>query len=252
MSGERRASGSPQAGRAAVGLGRRRDLSARSSPGECGSHDRRDDQRPRPDGGSFKAYLATPERGSGPGIVLLQEIFGINQYIRDVAEDYAEEGYVVLAPDLFWRLEPGVELVRERLREGLCALPAIRRAPRRSRISSRPRRLCALSPPARARSARSASASAASSPISRPPRPGRLRGRLLRGRPSSSSSTSCPKIKCPLVLQFAAEDKFVPAAAVAEIRKAFAGRKDVEITSIPASITPSRGPAATLGTSRPR
>src|SRR5262252_8432931 len=62
------------------------------------------------DGGSFKAYLATPEQGSGPGIVLLQEIFGINQYSRDVADYYAEEGYVVLAPDLFWRLEPGVEL----------------------------------------------------------------------------------------------------------------------------------------------
>src|SRR5215831_20858993 len=62
------------------------------------------------DGGSFKAYLATPEQGSGPGILLLQEIFGINQYIRDVADHYAEEGYVVLAPDLFWRLEPGVEL----------------------------------------------------------------------------------------------------------------------------------------------
>src|SRR5260370_7978327 len=62
------------------------------------------------DGGSFKAYLAKPEKGSGPGIVLLQEIFGINQYVRDVADYYAEEGYVVIAPDLFWRLEPGIEL----------------------------------------------------------------------------------------------------------------------------------------------
>ena len=41
--------------------------------------------------GSFKACLAKPEKGSGPGIVLLQEIFGINQYIRDVADYYAEE-----------------------------------------------------------------------------------------------------------------------------------------------------------------
>src|SRR6266550_2405189 len=62
------------------------------------------------DAGKFKAYLAKPAKGSGPGIVLLQEIFGINQYIRDVADHYAEEGYAVLAPDLFWRLEPGVEL----------------------------------------------------------------------------------------------------------------------------------------------
>jgi carboxymethylenebutenolidase len=62
------------------------------------------------DGGSFKAYLAAPAKGSGPGIVLLQEIFGINAYIRSVADYYAEEGYVVLAPDLFWRIKPGIEL----------------------------------------------------------------------------------------------------------------------------------------------
>lgn len=62
------------------------------------------------DGGSFKGYLALPEKGSGPGIVVLQEIFGINANIRSVCDLYAEEGYVVLAPDLFWRLEPGVEL----------------------------------------------------------------------------------------------------------------------------------------------
>src|SRR5882762_7890297 len=61
-------------------------------------------------GGSFKGYLTIPASGSGPGILLLQEIFGVNQYMRDVADYYAEEGYVVLAPDLFWRLEPGVEL----------------------------------------------------------------------------------------------------------------------------------------------
>lgn len=51
-----------------------------------------------------------PASGSGPGILLLQEIFGVNAHIRAVADLYAEEGYVVLAPDLFWRLEPRVEL----------------------------------------------------------------------------------------------------------------------------------------------
>jgi len=62
------------------------------------------------DGGSFKAYVAEPAHGSGPGILLLQEIFGINAYIREMADFYAEEGYVVVAPDLFWRMEPGLEL----------------------------------------------------------------------------------------------------------------------------------------------
>lgn len=65
------------------------------------------------DGGKFKGYLALPPTGKGPGIVLLQEIFGVNAHIRSVAEQYALDGYVVLAPDIFWRQEPGVELAYE-------------------------------------------------------------------------------------------------------------------------------------------
>jgi carboxymethylenebutenolidase len=60
--------------------------------------------------GSFSGYLALPEGGTGPGLVLAQEIFGVNATMRDVADYYAEEGYVVLVPDLFWRQEPNVEL----------------------------------------------------------------------------------------------------------------------------------------------
>ena len=62
------------------------------------------------DGGSFRAYLTLPKAGKGPGIVLCQEIFGVNAYVRETADYYAEEGYVVLAPDLFWRLEPDVDM----------------------------------------------------------------------------------------------------------------------------------------------
>lgn len=62
------------------------------------------------DGTSFPAYLSLPPTGSGPGIVLIQEIFGVNAHIRAVADQYALDGYVVIAPDLFWRQTPGVEL----------------------------------------------------------------------------------------------------------------------------------------------
>ena len=62
------------------------------------------------DGGRFSAYIARPAQGSGPGLVLLQEIFGINSYMRSMADRYAEEGYVVMVPDLFWRMQPGVVL----------------------------------------------------------------------------------------------------------------------------------------------
>jgi carboxymethylenebutenolidase len=62
------------------------------------------------DGGVFKAYLALPEGGRRPALVLLQEIFGVNRHLRELANRYAEEGYVTIAPDLFWRIQPGVEL----------------------------------------------------------------------------------------------------------------------------------------------
>ncbi|MEE9195619.1 MAG: dienelactone hydrolase family protein, partial [Alphaproteobacteria bacterium] len=62
------------------------------------------------DGGEFSGYLALPEGGTGPGIVVAQEIFGVNQVMRLVADRFAEEGYVVLVPDLFWRLEPDIDL----------------------------------------------------------------------------------------------------------------------------------------------
>ena len=55
--------------------------------------------------GDMPAYLWTPESGSGPGILLLQEIFGVSPYIQRRAADLAAAGYVVLAPELYWRLD---------------------------------------------------------------------------------------------------------------------------------------------------
>lgn len=60
--------------------------------------------------GSFSAYLATPKGGTGPGIVVAQEIFGVNQVMRDCADWLASEGFVALVPDLFWRIEPGIQI----------------------------------------------------------------------------------------------------------------------------------------------
>jgi carboxymethylenebutenolidase len=57
--------------------------------------------------GSFDMTVWLPEAGHGPGVLLLQEIFGVSDYIRAVAADLAALGYVVAAPDLFWRLKPG-------------------------------------------------------------------------------------------------------------------------------------------------
>ncbi len=59
---------------------------------------------------TFDGYLTLPPTGTGPGLVLVQEIWGVNAHIRAVAEQYALDGYVVLAPDVFWRQQRRVEL----------------------------------------------------------------------------------------------------------------------------------------------
>ena len=56
---------------------------------------------PRPDGQSVNAYLAEPESGSGPGVVVIQEWWGLNDHIKDIANRYANEGFVAIAPDLY-------------------------------------------------------------------------------------------------------------------------------------------------------
>jgi carboxymethylenebutenolidase len=62
------------------------------------------------DGKPLTGYRALPASGHGPAVVVLQEIFGVNAAMRQVADDLAAEGYVAFVPDLFWRLQPRVEL----------------------------------------------------------------------------------------------------------------------------------------------
>ena len=59
----------------------------------------------------FDCYVARPDVvGTYPVIIVLQEIFGVNAGIRSIADNYAAKGYIAVAPDLFWREEPGVDL----------------------------------------------------------------------------------------------------------------------------------------------
>ena len=58
----------------------------------------------------FSAYVARPEGAAKAAIIVIQEIFGVNPGIRQKCDKFAAEGYMAVAPDLFWRLQPGVEL----------------------------------------------------------------------------------------------------------------------------------------------
>lgn len=65
------------------------------------------------DDGTFDLNVWTPDSGTGPAVLLLQEIFGVGPYIRAVAERLAAAGYVVGAPDVFWRFAPGWEAAHD-------------------------------------------------------------------------------------------------------------------------------------------
>ena len=183
--------------------------------------------------GAFRAYLAVPEAGSGPGLVLLHTAFGLDRYMRDMARLYAEEGYLVICPDLYWRLEPGLDLGQN---------PADRQ------------RMLALHSKFD-RAALGDIATTVAALRARRECTGRIGvigfclGGGLAYRAAAEPGVDCavayygvgieaalglaPRIACPMVLHFAASDDYVPASAAAQAREGFAGRPDIRIHAYP-------------------
>src|SRR5579871_4830358 len=114
------------------------------------------------DGGKFGGYLNLPKTGKAPGVVIIQEIFGVNDHIREVVDEYAAAGYVALAPDMFWRIEPNVQLGYgpEDIQKARSYRPKFN-LDLGCAILNRPSRRCARCPSATAKSPWSATASAA-------------------------------------------------------------------------------------------
>lgn len=60
--------------------------------------------------GSFSAYVARPAGSPAAAVVVIQEIFGVNAVMRQITDDFAAQGYLAVCPDLFWRIEPGIDI----------------------------------------------------------------------------------------------------------------------------------------------
>ena len=60
--------------------------------------------------GNFTAYVVEPKKTPAGVVVLIQEIFGVNQAMRDIAAWVADIGFIAVCPDLFWRIEPGIDI----------------------------------------------------------------------------------------------------------------------------------------------
>ena len=65
---------------------------------------------PSKDGGSFQAYIAMPDALPAPAVIVIQEIFGVNDGMKQKCDWLASKGFIAVCPDLFWRIEPGIVL----------------------------------------------------------------------------------------------------------------------------------------------
>ncbi len=191
------------------------------------------------DGVHFRAYRALPRAGSGPVLVLLQEIFGVNAHMRAVADLYAEEGYVVLAPDLFRQFGPGIELDYDEagLAQAFAYYEKFDIARAVADISATVR-LARTLPEARGEDGQARVAALGFC----------LGGKLAYLAAAESgvdaavsyygvgiekSLAESAKITCPMVLHFAGHDRFTPPAVIAAIHAHFAARPEVEIFLYP-------------------
>lgn len=186
------------------------------------------------DGGTFEGYLAVPASGKGPGLILAQEIFGINKHIREVADLYAEEGYVVLAPDLFWRFAAEVELGYEGI-----DLEMANEYHERFGIEQGVHDLGDALKTLRARPECTGKAGVLGFGLG-----GRL-ALLAAARLDIEVAASyygvelgehldeARAVRCPIVMHFGADDGFTPPAVREAVRKALAARDDAEIYVYP-------------------
>ncbi len=181
-----------------------------------------------PDDEVMGGHLALPDGGEGPGVVVLMEIYGAGSYIRRAAERLAELGYVALAPDLYRRIEPGLEIPHDD--EGLeRALATVQRLDQAGAVEDAVLALDTL----RARPEVGG-------------RPVGVLGFCLGGRlayevaiaadPAAAvcyygsgipdSLDRADRIECPVLFHFGAQDKYIPVAEARRVCEYAATRED--------------------------
>jgi carboxymethylenebutenolidase len=182
--------------------------------------------------GDFEAFCALPETTPAPAVLIFQEVFGINDNIRGLAEQLADAGYLALAPDVFWRIEPRFERKDESgLADGFARVQQLD-------FDLVPGDLTATMAHA----------------LAMPGCDGRIGGvgfclggtlaylfaatARVDGRgPDAVVSyygsainrmlDLAPRVECPVLFHYGAEDPYIPTEQIDEVKQAFAGRSDV-------------------------
>jgi carboxymethylenebutenolidase len=187
------------------------------------------------DGGSFMAYLARPSGEKGPGLVLIQEIFGVNKVMRDLADGFAKQGYVVACPDLFWRQEPGIQITDKTEAEWAKAFSLYKGFDQAKGVDD----LAATLDHVRKLPGVSGKVGCVGYCL------GGFLAFVMATRTSADAAVSyygvaietvldeVPRIKKPVLMHIAEKDEFVPAAAQAEIKKRVAANPNVTVHTYP-------------------
>jgi carboxymethylenebutenolidase len=184
---------------------------------------------PSYDGQQFDAYLSLPPAGHGPGLVIIQEIWGVNEHIKAVADQYALDGYVVLAPDVFWRQEANVDLkynetdtpkafqLMTNLNEadGVADLASTANA-----LRARPEVTGKVGSIGFCMGGRLSYQLAASGAVDA--------AVCYYGGGIQNHLDKATAVKCPILFHYAALDGYIPASAVADVKQAFAGRANAQ------------------------
>ncbi len=184
-----------------------------------------------PDGGSFTGYAAAPDTIPAPGIIVIQEIFGVNQVMRDICDGLARQGYLALCPDIFWRIEPNIELTDQTEKEWERAFELFTAFNVEHGVGD----LKAAAEQLRQHEACSGKVGSI----------GYCLGGKLAFLMASRSGTDCnvsyygvgldelmnevPEVTNPLLMHVASEDKFVPAEAQAAIKAGVAGNANITL-----------------------
>jgi carboxymethylenebutenolidase len=181
--------------------------------------------------GDFDAYVALPAQTPAPAILVIQEIFGVNQVMRDICDKLAGEGYVACCPDLFWRIEPGIDITDKTEAEWARAFELFQAFDVEKGVADITATLSAL----RGHDATNGKVGSV--------------GYCLGGKMAflTASRTDCDcsvsyygvgldellgeaaNIKKPLLMHMASEDQFVPKEAQAKIKEALKGHPQITL-----------------------
>jgi carboxymethylenebutenolidase len=182
------------------------------------------------DAKEFSGFLCQPPAGKGPGLLLIQEIFGVNSHIKDVADLYAQEGFIVLAPDLFWRSQPNFEIGYNE-QDFAKGLDLYGKLDMNQTLSDLSDAIAAL----RALPSVTDKVGAIGYCLG-----GQIAYRLAaRGEVDAAvcyygggidqALDEAKNVHCPMIMHFAEKDTYIPATAVKKIKEAFANKTNVTI-----------------------